>query len=766
MPPTHRIDLTPTPGDPGEVDRLIRTEWTLTNATGAYAMGTAAGAPTRRYHGLLVAAARPPVARIVALSQLWERIALPNGDKEIGLNTLLFDGGEEDERVLAPRGVDTLISFEKGTFARWTHRVEHIDIIKTLRLHWKQQAATVTYEIKPAPSPSRRKSLQGAADTPIRLLLSPMLPLRDFHAMRHEGNAGWFDIDDRGDGTLTVRRDGQAVTLLCTGGDGIIRYQNRPHWWGNVSYPRDAYRGQESWEDLFVPGTFEISLDAFRGGIITLTAALGEQAAEAVSPLGEGEDPRGEHLAPVRGAVRERLATLADPLREAGIASDDDDIARLADTLALAADDFVVDRTVGDRTLSTILAGYPWFADWGRDTFIALPGLLLSTGRYTEAREVLAAFADALGTGEHEGLVPNRFDDYGGDPHYNTVDASLWYIHAALEYIDISEDTRAWDDFLKDACTRILDAYAHGTGGPLHEDDPEGPRLIRMDEDGLITAGHEGTQLTWMDAACHAPGIDGEWRYTVFTSRAGKCVEINALWYSALMGVSQHLTPTLSESASEASGPPADRRAAHYRDLADRCQHSFIEQFWDSKRGFLADRIRPDGTPDPTLRPNQAFALSLPRSPLPREHFKPCLDAMRTHLLTPAGPRTLSPGDPEYHPRYGGSADRRDGSYHQGTAWPWLIGGYCEGILRAAEGSDEHTLADARREALSALAPLLRSLLATAPLDDRDLHSLGQLYEIHDATPPHTGRGCPAQAWSVAEPLRVLLLLAGPGETG
>ncbi len=750
---THRLEHNPDQPDhqPSEIDRLIGAEWVLGNGTGAYAMGTAAGVPTRRYHGLLVAAAQPPVARVMALSQVWERLVLPGHDQPIGLNTLLFDGASDADRMLSPRGVDTLTHFEKGTAARWTHRVGEWTITKTLRLHWKTQAATLQYQLIRSKSSGKDKAKPTDENaTPFRLLLSPMLALRDFHAMRHEGDAGHFDVDDRGRGVLSVGREGHAVTMKCLGPRGEAAYRSHPHWWGGVCYPRDAYRGQESWEDLFVPGTFEVELSPGEG--VTLTAALGDEAAEPI--LDDGAEGRLAHLDVVRNRLRERLVRARASLPKI-------DIGRLADVLAIAADDFVVDRAVKGEMLSTILAGYPWFADWGRDTFIALPGLLLTTGRHAEARAVLKAFADAVGSGEHEGLVPNRFDDYGEDPHYNTVDASLWYVHAALLYIEATNDRESWSDFLEAACTRILDAYAAGTGGPLHADDPAGPRMIRLDEDGLITAGHEGTQLTWMDAACPVPDASGRWRYTVFTPRAGKCVEINALWHSNLLGVARLL------------GRDPTGRADRYRAWADRCRRRFVEAFWDPDRGDLADRITPAGDPDTTLRPNQGLAIGLERSPLPRDCIRPCLDAMRRRLLTPVGPRTLPPGDPHYHPHYEGAADRRDAAYHQGIAWPWLIGGYCEGILRAAGGHDPEAAAAAAREAAAALAPLLASLLRHPPDAPQGLpsskeapppgglESLGHLYEIHDADAPHTGRGCPAQAWSVAEPLRVLSLLAG-----
>ena len=363
------------------------------------------------------------------------------------------------------------------------------------------------------------------------------------------------------------------------------------------------------------------------------------------------------------------------------------------------------------------MAGYPWFADWGRDTFISLPGLLLCTGRFDEARSTLKAYAQSL----HNGLVPNRFDDYDSKAaHYNAVDASLWFVHAAMEYYLTSGDQDAWDGWLCGAVMQVIDAYLRGTD---HD--------IRMAGDGLISAGNPRTQLTWMDAA-----RDG----VVFTPRFGKPVEVNALWYHALVGMSELLADT-------------DRSTSvHYVKLSKRVKRAFLKNFWDNKQGYLYDHIWADDqgqeTTDQTVRPNQIFAVSLPHSPLPRTKQQKVVKAVTQSLLTPLGLRTLPQDDPNYHGRYTGPMFDRDSAYHRGTVWPWLIGPYAEAVLRAGRFSDK-----SKKDALAAVEPLCQCLMSDG---------LGQLHEIHDGDPPHRPVGCMAQAWSVAELLRVLWLIEQP----
>jgi predicted glycogen debranching enzyme len=704
----------------GDPDTLLRREWLITNGTGAFAMGTALGCPTRRYHGLLVAATQPPVGRIMALNQMFEQLCLqsqsaaPGPTQYLELSTCQFLT-PEGQRVFAPKGHEHLECFERGMHVSWHYQWGAVHITRTLLLHFKTQAATLRYRVTGL----------GGANSTASLRLAPMVALRDFHALARAGDAAPFDVET-GDDRVTVHKHDHVATFACPQGT----FLEHADWWYGLHYPRETERGQGDREDLFVPGAFEVPVTERSDS--TLTVALGDEPAEPARDT----TARAQHLTPIGNTLKQRAAT---PLAEA-VASTEPANARgsaeaLSHVLAIAADDFVVQRALRQRDLSTIIAGYPWFADWGRDTFIALPGLLLTTGRWDEARNVLRVFAEAI----DDGLVPNRFDDYTeAAAHYNTVDASLWFIEAALQYVQTTGDTQSWHDWLADACMQIVDAYADGTGGQ----DPTIAPLIAMADDGLITAGTNRTQLTWMDAAC------GD---VVFTPRPGKAVEINALWYNALAGLAEQL-------------PKAHVAAAkQYQNLANRVKRHFATVFWSDEAGYLLDHINTDDAgepqPDPSLRPNQIFACALPRSPLGRTKQKQVVEAVRQHLLTPAGLRTLPIDDPRYHGRYGGDQFQRDKAYHQGTIWPWLIGPYCEAVLRTGQFSST-----ARQQVQQTLAPLLSSLIDGQPASKLSPGPIGQLAEIYEANPDSAGRfhpvGCIAQGWSVAELLRVGDLLS------
>ncbi|MCC7409495.1 MAG: glycogen debranching enzyme family protein [Phycisphaeraceae bacterium] len=680
---THQLEMGP------DALSYLDHEWVLSNGTGAYAMGTAAGVNTRRYHGLLVACTHPPVGRVVALTQTLEKLTLQRGGAQqpLEFSSCLFkDGGAG--RVVVPQGVGLLRQFSKGLAAQWEYSWGQCRLVRELHLHWQEQAATVRYLVQ-------ELSDSGSA---ARLAIGPMLTLRDFHAVLHEGGEKFaVETEEEGD-VVHVSRGGVSVTMSCPGATFVPNEQ----WWYRIHLPGEMERGQEDLEDQFVPGWFEVQLEPRAEHEITLTVALGD---EAVEPEVSDEGRRA-HLRP----MWERFRVPADgPAKHPGELQ--------KQLLVMAADDFVVGRSYKGEKLKTILAGFPWFSDWGRDTFIALDGLLLCTGRLEEARDTLKVFAGAI----RNGLVPNRFDDYDDTAaHYNTVDASLWYVHAAMRYLEVSGDRASWDGWLCAACLSIIDAYIKGTENE-----------IRMAGDGLITAGNPGTQLTWMDAACGG---------VVFTPRCGKAVEINALWYHALAGMAELIATSHRQEAD------------HLNRLTARIRRGFAKVFWDDSLGYAIDHVWTDGDGaeqrDGGLRPNQVLVASLPHSPLPRTKQQEILDAVGQKLLTPFGLRTLAPGHPAYHGHYAGDGFRRDEAYHQGTVWPWLIGPYAEGILRVGKFSNQ-----ARSEAMRVITPLL---------DEMTGRGLGQLHEIHEADVPHRPVGCMAQAWSVAEVLRVLTMIEGP----
>ncbi len=664
--PTYRVDLRPGTPPP------LNDEWLLTNGTGAFAMGSPIGCNTRRYHGLLVAAAHPPVERINTLNCVAETIRFDGQQRQLDTHEFTDGGGG----MFHPHGWRHLVRFEKDHEIRWYYRIGSIGLVKTLQLVWKRQLAVLRYDVSFDPQPGE--------PAPDRLTLSvqPFLAMRDFHSLNRAYERQPILADRRG-------------TMLTFIGPGVPnfhiaadrgRFVEDEDWWFNFHYRLDAERQQDCVESLFTPGRYEHTFDPQHYAPLTLAFGL---------------EPIDWHdLADSSGRRKHRARITA---------SVGDDPALVAATIA--ADDFVVDRTVDAQPSTTIMAGYPWFSDWGRDTMIALPGCLLATDRFDEAKQTLATFARHI----RRGLVPNRFDDYGGDPHYNTVDASLWFVHAAMAYVNASGDRPAWDDLLAKACMQVVDAYAQGTDFG-----------IAMDGDGLIIAGDAGTQLTWMDAA-----RDG----VVFTPRHGKAVEINALWYNAVAGCAELLEGDAAQRCNQ---------------LASRVKRSFARVFWDDELGYCLDHVTPEGE-DRSLRPNQVLAASLPRSPLAVSKQKKMLQAVRDRLLTPMGLRTLPPDDPNYHAHYVGTMFERDQAYHQGTVWAWLLGPFVEGWLRAHKFS-----AKSKREAAQFVQPLLDRLQG---------EGLGQLHEIFDADPPHTPRGCMAQAWSVAEVLRVAMMIReGPRE--
>ncbi len=382
---------------------------------------------------------------------------------------------------------------------------------------------------------------------------------------------------------------------------------------------------------------------------------------------------------------------------------------RFFETLCLAAEVFVTERQTDQSHRTTILAGYPWFADWGRDAFIALPGLLLATGRFDEAKSVLTTFAAVA----DKGMIPNRFDDRSETAHFNSVDASLWFINAAFQYLQASGDSETFTRQLLPTIRWIVDSYHKGTRFG-----------IRADADGLITAGDEETQLTWMDAK-----YDG----VAFTPRFGKAVEINALWYNSLMQM-KNLQLRIEN-------------LEFYESLAEKVRAGFGELFWNQDKGYLNDCVLPDGSVDDSLRPNQIFAVSLEFSPLSVQQQKSVVDAVQDQLLTPYGLRTLNPLAENYKGRYTGPPRDRDEAYHQGTVWPYLIGAFIESYLKVNEFSRE-----SKRQAAEFILPLLQHLTEDG--------GLGSISEIFDGDAPQLPRGCIAQAWSVAELIRAYQLVS------
>ena len=649
----------------GELQPFVKREWLLTNGLGGYAGGTVCNVNTRRYHATLVAATLPPVGRVVTVSR-WSEILMV-GDERFDLSAAYF------REELVGEGPRHLRRFKLADeTAMWEFDVEGTKVFRELFVCWGSNAASVRYHLVPGPA---------HRDKVVTLHASPFFAMRDFHSLRHTGEAELQSEADR-HGARVRHRDLSAAVWMESHGDAAdagARYDADPDWWYAHTYPMEAARGLDDREDLFCPGTFSLSAGEMGSDVrdrdLRLWCCLGDRSHRDIE-----EEKRNR----IEGM---RLRELPTPVQQ---------------KLVRAAADFVVRRRRPDGMPgTTIIAGYPWFSDWGRDVFIALPGLLLSTGRHGAAGQVLSTFAAYVS----EGMIPNRFDDYTNEPSYNTVDASLWFIHAAHEYLRVTKDRDTYDSLLRPACEAIIDGYTAGTRF-----------LIGVDPtDGLVTAGDAESQLTWMDAK-----YEGE----VFTPRHGKPVEINALWYNALC----HLR--------------LDDRAAQVRD-------SFNKAYLLGGGRGLADVVRGaagEYERDDSLRPNQIFAVSLPHSPLDEATQHETVDIVRRELLTPYGLRTLSRDSEKYEKRYTGPMHDRDRAYHNGSVWPWLIGPFLEAHLRI-NGRSAASLARGR----TWLQPVLDHLTGDG--------CLGSISEVFDAEFPYRPGGCVAQAWSVAEVLRLAVEL-------
>lgn len=665
-------------------------EWTLTNGLGGFAMGSVLGTPTRRYHGLLVSAERPPVERAAVLTQIHETLILAEGapdERRVHLTPLHFASGGD-----RPEDMPELVGFEVGTGCAWMYRValssgSSVEITKSLHLFDRRNACAVEYSV-------------GGEGVPWRVELRPLLSLRGFHEVIDPGAfEGRFRSRLSG-GRLVAGAGARGAELWCEG----AQLTHAPERWRDVLYMWEQRRGLEHREDLFCPGVAHAAGDGRDSKTIRVWASCDAASLPTV------EDDRAAQAARLAPLIQAAVSKAPSDLH----VDDKSLIARLVS----AGDQFVVQRGNSNEGVS-VIAGYPWFSDWGRDAMISLPGLLLVTDRFEESLGVLRTFADA----RRGGLIPNRFDDYAGDNHYNTVDASLWFVQACCEYLRASGDRAGFGE-LAPACLDVIVSYERGT-----------EYGIGMDPgDGLIRAGDETTQLTWMDA--QRGGV-------TFTPRHGKAVEINALWYNALVRLADAL---------QAEDPGT---CAHLRLLAKRAGASFNKQFVRQDALGLVDCLTPNGPDweaDLSVRPNQIFACSLPCSPLSDEAKAQVVRVVRDRLLTPVGLRTLDAQDSEYRARYEGDLMERDAAYHNGTVWPWLLGAYAEAVMRV--GAFSHA---SRNEAIAALRPLIAWL-------ERGW-SPGQLPEIFDgddeAQASRAPDGCPAQAWSVAETLRVWLMAVG-----
>lgn len=628
-------------------------EWLVTNGMGGFAMGTVAGILSRRYHGLLVAALKPPVGRTLLLAKLDEDVKYQGNYIQLFCNRWA-DGSVEQE------GLSYLERFHlDGTIPVWTYA--YADAILEKRV-WLAQGENTTY----IHYYFRRGS------SPLEIYAKALVNYRDYHATTIM-NEWPIHLEDRENGLEITLFEGAEPFYLLTGQGKVWREKG---WYEDFFLAEEDYRGQrDPVEDHVHVGVLGTTLRP--GESFTIIASTNPQ------PTLDGQSAYQARRQYERNLIAQAGTVTPAPLPQ----------------LVLAADQFIVEReTPAIPAGRSIIAGYPWFSDWGRDTMIALLGLTLCTGRAEIANKILRTFANFV----DQGMLPNRFPDEGDAPEYNTVDATLWYFNAIYAYYQATGDEKLVQDLFP-VLADIISWHVRGTRYNIQRDPI----------DGLLYAGEEGIQLTWMDAK-----VD-DW---VVTPRIGKPVEINALWYNALC-IMTEFAGLIGEDRSQ------------YETLAEKAKEGFAK-FWGGELGYCYDVVDDPAGDDPSLRPNQLFAISLPHSPLNPKQKKAIVDTCAQHLYTPHGLRSLAPTHADYIGQYGGDRYKRDGTYHQGTTWGWLMGAFVIAHLKVYGDKDL---------ARSYLQPLVRHLKG---------HGIGSLSEIFDGDPPFTPRGCPAQAWTVAELLR------------
>lgn len=634
-------------------------EWLEVDGLGGFAMGTANLIPTRRYHALLMSAVHPPTSRMTLVNGV-EVFASVKG-QDYSLSALSHGQG-----IFHPTGHERIAGLSNKPWPKWSFVLREIGVEIVFELFMVKELSQIVLSWK-----------QLSGDTSVILNVRPLITVRDYHALHYENDVFCFDSGMSHGQVEWVPYPNCPIIRSFHNG----KFSQKPLWIKSCYYKEEEARGYDAWEDLASPGIFTFDL-AHQEAYLIFSASDDQRMSRL-----EREGIQ-QSVADFRREEASRRSQFPSPLHE-------------------AADSYVVTRGDG----KSIVAGYPWFTDWGRDTFIAFRGACLTTRRFDCGAAILSTWLGTLS----EGMIPNRFPDIGLGAEYNSVDASLWFVIAAGEFI--AATPRKYKDLharLKEAIIQIISFYHSGTRYHIH-----------ADKLGLLHAGVTGTQLTWMDARCDN---------VTFTPRVGKPVEVQALWYNALIFAAkiQKKWGTLAKSMAAA----------------------FEERFWNPERGILYDVIDVDhqeGVNDDSFRPNQLFAIGgLPHQLLDGEKAQLVVEACQRELLTPFGMRTLNPDDSRFAPKYAGNNFQRDSCYHQGTVWPWLIGPFVEAWLRVNGDTPENRK--------SARELFLGDLIAS--VYERD--GVGHIGEIHDGTMPFKGRGCPFQAWSVTEVLRLVYDVLAP----
>ena len=656
----------------GHFDEAIRSEWLVTNGLGGYASSTVLGVNTRKYHGLLVAALHPPGDRTVCLAKLDEEVSVGRNSYPLGTN--------EFRDKIFPQGHVHLKGFALDPFPSYVYEVQDIEVRKTVFMPKEKNAVAIQYKVLN----------HGGAEAKIRVY--PLLTCRHFHSViNRSSNPPSFSQQQNG-GKIEFSFNNPEATVVVR--STISDFNENPVWIERLYYCEEASRGESSTDDCYQPGYFEVLVPHKRDRDFAIVAAASENSQQCRETL----DSVGSTIYDVNALftseveARANLLTTFYDVHNQVAASD------WLNWILLAADAFVA-KGAGDR--KAVLAGYFWFETWGRDTFISLPGLLLATGKFEDARQILSEFMSH----SKQGLIPNFIQDRSGEPSYNTVDATLWYVNAVLQYLKYTGDFEFVQQQLWKKLKTIIESHQKGTSFGIH-----------LDSDGLLA---HGPQLTWMDAEVDGEGV---------TPRAGKAVEIQALWYNALKTM-QLLANKFDEV----------RLADRYSAMAVEAQESFNAKFWNAENG-LFDVVADSGV-DASLRPNQIVAAALDFIMLDQERTERVVTLVQRELVTPYGLRTLARFDSRYRGMYVGDRRSRDQAYHNGTVWAWLLGPYVTACRKAQVSSDYE------------LKNRLMSLFTQQTVQA----GLGTISEVFDGDAPYETRGCIAQAWSVAEPLRAYL---------
>ena len=661
-----------------DLERAINLEWIVTNGLGGYASSTILGINTRKYHGLLIAAFNPPINRRVLLSKL---------DEQFLINDELYPlGANEFSDCIFPQGYKKIENFSRSPFPTFTYKIDNVRLSKTIIMPYQKNATIVSYRIL---SPCKEK---------ITLRVFPLINSRHFHSVTDKTKLEWSFTQKSSPHKTTLLMDKPQSTLLLSSNAG--RYvTERENWIERIFYRTDSAQETSCFDDCYTLGHFEIKL------------ASGEEKAnfQIVAVANKSEEKAEETCASIfettknfHNLYRSELRRLIELLSKFHIQHPHMALQEWLKWLILAADSYIVDR-LSTKT-KTVIAGYHWFEDWGRDALISLPGLALVTGRFSDARAILLTFKRYC----NQGVVPNRFPDKAEDkPVYNTVDATLWYFNAVLQYLKYTGD---FDFIRQNLWTMLQSVIDHHIQGTIND--------IHLDDDGLLV---HGPQLTWMDAM-----IDNR----PVTPRSGKAVEIQALWYNALKTMELLALRFGHEDLLE-----------KYRQIAGEAKRNFAATFWNHEKDYLFDVVDFEGEDD-SLRPNQVFAVSLDFSMLNGEKQAAIVSTLFERLWAGYGLRTLATDDSRYRGKHVGSWADRDYAYHNGTIWAWLTGPFITAFLKTKAFN-----ADWRRFALERfLSPLFNEQLTSA--------GIGTISEVFDGDPPHSPSGCISQAWSVAEPLR------------